>query len=252
MDLFDKHGGYRKLDSFTLATVIQLGTFRFCEVFLNRKNDPCGRQFDQMTQSARSGRANITEGSERSGTSKETEIKLTDVSRASLGELKGDYEFWLLHRKILPWPSASREARAVYDVRLDENPFCSGAAVDMHDAGVYLLAQYEKFAPWLESEEAERVANALLILISRTLQMLDRQMLAQGKKFKEEGGFRERMSAVRLEQREKQQADPDAPACPECGKTMRKRLAKAGKNAGKAFWGCPGFPGCKGTREVET
>ena len=57
MNLFDKHGGYRKLDSFTLATVIQLGTWRFCEKFLNRTNDPCGRQFDQMTQAARSGRA---------------------------------------------------------------------------------------------------------------------------------------------------------------------------------------------------
>jgi len=63
VNLFDKHGGYRKLDSFTLATVIQLGTWRFC--------DPCGRQFDQMTQAARSGRANIMEGSERAATSKE-------------------------------------------------------------------------------------------------------------------------------------------------------------------------------------
>jgi hypothetical protein len=70
MNLFAKHGGYRKLDSFTLATVIQLGTWRFCERFLDRKNDPCGRQFDQMTQAARSGRANIVEGSERAGTSR--------------------------------------------------------------------------------------------------------------------------------------------------------------------------------------
>ena len=53
MQLLDKHGGYRKLDSFTLASVIQLGTWRFCETFLNRTNDPCGRQFDQMTQAAR-------------------------------------------------------------------------------------------------------------------------------------------------------------------------------------------------------
>ncbi len=250
MDLFDKHGGYRKLDSFTLATVIQLGTLRFCETFLNRKNDPCGRQFDQMTQAARSGRSNIIEGSERSGTSKETEIKLTDVARASLGELKGDYECWLLFRKRAPWPAASAEARAVYDVRLDENPFSNGGTGDLHDSGIYLLAQYDKFAPWIESDDVEQVANALLILISRTLHMLDRQMNAQGKTFREEGGFRERLSAVRLEEREKQQADPDAPACPECGKTMRKRLAKAGKNAGKPFWGCPGFPACKGTREV--
>lgn len=73
MDLFGKYGGYRKLDSFTLATVIQLGNLRFCTTFLNRKIDPTGRQFDQMTQAARSGRVNIAEGSERASTSTETE-----------------------------------------------------------------------------------------------------------------------------------------------------------------------------------
>jgi four helix bundle suffix protein len=249
MNLFDKHGGYRTLDSFTLATVIQLGTWRFCERFLNRTNDPCGRQFDQMTQAARSGRANITEGSERAGTSKETEMKLTDVARASFGELKGDYEFWLLRRKTPPWPVSSPEARQVFDLRLDPNPLGEGDG--MHEAGVYAMAQYEKFAPWLEADDADRVANVMLILISRTLNMLGRQLKSQGERFRQEGGFRERLSAVRLEERDKQQADPDAPVCPECGKPMRKRLAKSGKNAGKTFWGCPGFPECKGTREVE-
>ncbi len=73
----DASGGHRWLDSFVLASVIQLGTLRFCERFLNRSNDPCGRQFDQMTQAARSGRMNIIEGSERSATSKETEMRLT-------------------------------------------------------------------------------------------------------------------------------------------------------------------------------
>ena len=73
MNLFGKYGGYRKLDSFTLASVIQLATWRFCETFLDRRNDPTGRQFDQMTQAARSGRVNIAEGSERASTSKETD-----------------------------------------------------------------------------------------------------------------------------------------------------------------------------------
>jgi hypothetical protein len=57
-----KSGGYRKLNSFTYASIIQLATWRFCNTFLNKNNDPCGRQFDQMTQAARSGRANIVEG----------------------------------------------------------------------------------------------------------------------------------------------------------------------------------------------
>ena len=249
MNPFGKHGGYRKLDSFTIASIVQLGTWRFCGAFLNRRNDPAGRQFDQMTQAARSGRVNIAEGSERAGTSTETEMKLTDVSRASLVELKNDYEFWLLSRRKLPWKVPSPEACQVLDIRLDPNPLGDGDG--LHEASAYLLAQYDKFARWLDSEDPDIVANAMLILINRALNMLRRQMEAQGESFRQEGGFRERLSAVRLETRDQQQVEAGAPDCPDCGKPMRKRLAKAGRNAGKAFWGCPGFPDCKGTREVE-
>jgi hypothetical protein len=90
-ELFDKHGGFRRLHSFTLATIVQVETLRFCRRFLTFDHreastkfyDPKGRQYDQMTQAARSGRQNIIEGSERSSTSKDTEMKLTDVARAS-------------------------------------------------------------------------------------------------------------------------------------------------------------------------
>lgn len=106
-DLFDKHGGFRKLHSFTLATIIQFETLRFCRRFLTFDHrqagekfyDPKGRQYDQMTQAARSGRQNIIEGSERSATSKDTEMKLTDVARASLSELRGDYEILIIDRE---------------------------------------------------------------------------------------------------------------------------------------------------------
>lgn len=249
MKLFKKSGGYRKLDSFTIASIVQLGTWRFCNTFLNRRNDPCGRQFDQMTQAARSGRVNIAEGSERASTSTETEMKLTDVARASLAELKNDYEFWLLSRRKLPWKVPSPEAREVLDLRLDPNPLGEGDG--LHEASAYLLAQYDKFARWLDSDDPDTVANALLLLIGRTLNMLGRQKQAQGEAFRQEGGFRERLSAARLETRDQQQAEAGAPECPECGKPMRKRLAKAGKNAGKPFWGCNGFPACKGTREID-
>jgi four helix bundle suffix protein len=244
-----KHGGYRKLDSFTLAYLIQLGTYRFCEEFLNRRNDPCGRQFDQMTQAARSGRENIIEGSERAGTSSGTEIRLTDVARASLGELKGDYEFWLVRRRVAPWPQASAEAQAVYELRLDPNPIQPGD--DLHRSSKYIMAQYDKFARWLESDDPDIVANAMLILLSRVLNMLGKQLKAQGNTFVEEGGFRERMTAVRLEERDRQQADPDAPECPECGARMVKRTARAGKTPGQPFWGCGRYPECRGTREFE-
>jgi len=80
----------------------QLGTQDFCEQFLSFKNDPCGRQYDQMTQAARSGVANIAEGHSRHQTSRETEIKLLDVARASLAELMGDYYNYLLHKQKLP------------------------------------------------------------------------------------------------------------------------------------------------------
>lgn len=111
--------GYFRLDSWILANIVQLGTQRFCRQFLNRTNDPCGRQYDQMTQAARSGCANIAEGSARGTTSRETEMKLTDVARSSLAELSGDYLNWLLQQGKTPWAKDSPEARAVYGVRLD-------------------------------------------------------------------------------------------------------------------------------------
>ena len=88
--------GYYWLDTWILANVIQLATQDFCRAFLTLQNDPCGRQFDQMTQAARSCTANIAEGNSRHYTSRETEMKLTDVARASLSELANDYINWLL------------------------------------------------------------------------------------------------------------------------------------------------------------
>jgi len=240
MSLFSKSGGYRTLDSFTFATVIQLGTLRFCKTFLNRTNDPCGRQFDQMTQAARSGRANIIEGSERASTSKETEMKLTDVAKASLGELRGDYETWLLEQGLPPWKRTSPEARAVAGVDVDRFEFTDDTA---HDSALHLLAQARKFAPWLESDDSATVANAMLILIKRAIGALSKQLGAQGETFAEEGGFREKLTAVRVEARAEKE---NAPVCPQCGKPMKKRNSARG-----AFWGCTGYPDCKGTRPGE-
>ena len=76
--------GYFWLDTWVMANVIQLATQDFCTRFLHHANDPCGRLYDQMTQAARSASANNAEGNSRHSTSKETEMKLTDVARASL------------------------------------------------------------------------------------------------------------------------------------------------------------------------
>lgn len=245
-----KSGGYRKLNTFTYASIIQLATWRFCNTFLNRKNDPCGRQFDQMTQSARSGRANIVEGSERAGTSNTTEMHLTDVARASLGELQGDYEFWLWSYKKLPWSTASPEFLELKDVLLDPNPLQPGD--DLHKATEYLFSQQEKFKRWLESDDSEVVANALILLLQRVIGMLKKQLVAQEEEFLKKGGFRERMNSARLDERDRQNADPDAPSCPDCGKPMRRCTAKAGQNAGKPFWGCTGFPDCRGIVNIRS
>jgi len=239
MSIFGKSGGYRKLNSFAFATVIQLGTWRFCEKFLNRTNDPCGRQFDQMTQAARSGRSNIIEGSEHAATSKETEMRLTDAAKASLGELHGDFEMWLLKLRQPPWKRASPEAQAVFNVELDTPAFTDDIP---HDSAVYLLEQAKKFSPWLNSDDSITVANAMFILITRAIGALNHQIEAQGEAFKEEGGFREKLTAIRVEARAKQE---DAPVCPVCGKPMTQR-----KSARGAFWGCTGYPECKGIRPV--
>ena len=93
---------YFWLDTWVLANVIQLATQDFCIRYLNHTNDPCGRLFDQMTMAARSAPANIAEGNSRHSTSKETEMKLTDVARATLAELANDYLNWLLRNENIP------------------------------------------------------------------------------------------------------------------------------------------------------
>lgn len=242
---FDKSGGFRWLDSFVMAGIIQFATIRFCNKFLNRTNDPCGRQFDQMTQAARSGRENIIEGSERTATSKETEMRLTDVAKASLSELRGDYEAWLLSHGEAPWLRKAPAAQELYSLRLDRPQYSADV---VHDSCAHLLAQQRKFSRWLDSDDDSVVANALLILISRTINMLNHQLGAQGERFAKSGGFREQLTAVRATARAETER---MPACPDCGKPMRRRKVKAGRNAGQEFWGCTGYPDCNGLRRIE-
>lgn len=247
--LFDKHGGFRRLHSFTLATIVQLETLQFCRRFLTfdyreretKFYDPKGRQYDQMTQAARSGRQNIIEGSERSSTSKDTEMKLTDVARASLGELRGDYEMLILDRKQLPWSVHSPEAKEINAIVLDEAPFKDNV---VHESAKHAMKQRKKYARWLDSEDAMIVANAMLLVIGRALNMLKSQIEAQGKTFEETGGFNERLMAKRIEARETE-LNEGAPQCPLCNKPMRRRKSGRGE-----FWGCSTFPICRGIREA--
>ena len=148
--------GYYWLDTWVLANVIQLATQDFCARFLNHTNDPCGRQYDQMTQAARSAPANIAEGNSRHSTSKETEMKLTDVARATLSELANDYLNWLMRQESIPWSVHSPEHKAVSGIRFDRPDYTDDV---QHKSSIHILAQKHKFDQWLNSEDSLIVAN---------------------------------------------------------------------------------------------
>ena len=239
--------GYYWLDTWVMANVIQLATQDFCSRFLNHSNDPGGRQYDQMTQAARSAPANIAEGNSRHSTSKETEMKLTDVARATLSELANDYLNWLLRQESLPWSVHSSEYQTVSIIRLDRPDYNDDV---LHKSSIHILAQKHKFDQWLTSEDSLVVANCLLVLCNRLVMMIGRQIERQLETFKVEGGFTEGLTAERLAYRKQQSVHTDAPTCPLCAKPMIKRVAKKGINSGKEFWSCSDYPQCNGTRKI--
>ncbi|OGV78660.1 MAG: hypothetical protein A3K19_31675 [Lentisphaerae bacterium RIFOXYB12_FULL_65_16] len=246
--LFDKSGGYRKLYSFTFATMIQLGTIRFCRRFISFRDDPLGKTSGQMVGAARSGRQNIIEASERAATSKETEIKLTDVSRASLAELLGDFEIHLADKGCIPWRQDDPQRVELAALRLPTFEYTDDP---LHDYWEYFHRVRAPFARWLDSDDDTVVANAMIVLITKTMAMLGGQLEHQGQAFMEDGGFRERLHQCRTATRDDAAgpAEP-APDCPECGKPMRQRVSRTGQRAGRPFWGCTAYPACKGTREI--
>ena len=244
--MFGTTNAYMALDAWVLANVVQLATDSFCRRFLTPAVDPCGRQFDQMTQAARSGQANIAEGCARGKTSRETEMKLLDVARASLAELNGDFTFWLMRANNIPWLRESKETKAVFSVVVDRANYGNDWS---HDSCEHILRQKAKFDRWLSDQNDVIVANAILILIARTINALNHLMERKIGEFKEAGGFTENLTKIRLEARDEKAAAEGAPKCPLCGKVMRKRLCRKGKNAGRPFWSCSDYPNCRGTRD---
>ena len=157
-------------------------TVRFCARYLDRRD----RTVDQMVQAARSGKQNIVEASVASGTSKETEIKLTSFARASLEELREDYRDFLRLRGFEEWNKNHPYAR-----RLSALARTPGA-------------NYETFRRAIEHADAAIAANAILGLIKITTYLLDQQLRQLEKAFVEEGGLRERMTRARLNERARQ------------------------------------------------
>src|SRR5437588_11010300 len=144
------HGGYENLLSFQKARIVYDGTVRFCERFL-KKSD---RTYDQMIQAARSGKQNILEGSQASGISKETEIKLTNVARASLEELLEDYRDFLRVRSLQLWEKNSCEALFVRRLGRTEN------------------VTYATYRAYIETRPPEVAANIVICLIHQTNYLL--------------------------------------------------------------------------------
>ena len=177
-----KHGGYERLITYQKSEIIYDGTYYFAHKYLNKYD----RTIDQMIQSARSGKQNIVEASMASGTSKETEIKLTNVARASLEELKKDYEDYLRTRHLTFWDK--------------KHPFYA-ALTQKHKTP---NANYETYRKGIESNDPEVSANVLLSLVNVTSYLLAQQMKTLEKEFLQQGGLRERMSQARIEVRKKQ------------------------------------------------
>ena len=186
--IFNKSGGYRKLHSFNFATIIHLGTMRFCKRFIDWKQDPLGKTLGQMVGASRSGKQNIVEGSERAKTSAETEIKLTDVAKGSLAELLGDLEDFLAERGEIPWSIHSEEHKALSAITLAPFEYTDDL---LHDYWRYLHAEKKKFDRWLEHENSVVVANALIVLTQRALSLLGKQLQSLEAAFLEKGGIRE-------------------------------------------------------------
>ena len=224
-------GGYRKLRSYRVAEALYDATVAFCDRFIPKTS----RTHDQMVQAARSGSRNIGEGSGAAATSRKTEMKLTNVALASLrDELIPDYESFLRQRGLPVWDKDSPEAAAMRE-KLRDDGFLDSLARLAAEA------------------DPEAAANALLCAAHQATYLLRRQVEAQEREFLKNGGFTERLHAARVRARESGESDrsdasdrSDKPACPLCGKPLQRRTARTGPHAGEPFWGCTGWPGCRG------
>jgi four helix bundle suffix protein len=177
--LIPPRGDYQTLLSFKKAEMVYDITFRFAHKFLARDD----RTIDQMIQSARSGKKNILEGSKAGRAFRETDLKLTNVARASLEELLDDYLDFLRARDLPLWDKDSREARYVRKL------------------GCQTPQTFEYYRQFVETRPPAVVANIAICLIHQTNYLVDQQLLRLEKDFLEQGGLRERMTRLRLQYR---------------------------------------------------
>ncbi len=204
-DLIPRHGGYRNLKSFQVAQLIYDVTVRFCDCYV----DKFSRTKDQMVQAARSGVQNIAEGSMASGTSRKTELKLTNVARASLEELRLDYEDFLRQRGMKQWTKEDPRREALIQQRCQTADDVARwvKAIHSHSGGHCGRnghhGQSTRSTKSIESSYSEIGANAVLVLIYVACSLLNRQLDAQAKAFEKEGGFTKRLYHRRTQNRQR-------------------------------------------------
>ncbi|MEW6428434.1 MAG: four helix bundle suffix domain-containing protein [Thermodesulfobacteriota bacterium] len=224
--LLPKHGGYRRLKSFQMAQLVYDVTVRFCELYVDRFS----RTRDQMVQAARSGVQNIAEGSQVSATSKKMEIKLTSVARASLEELRLDYEDFLRQRNLPRLPADHPALQRFKQKRCfslagvqgwvaaelaggKKNTDAHGLSrTDTDESGAFgtpSVGVRARPCPSLISppplSSPALAANAALALLNLACFLLDRQLASQADDFREKGGFTERLHRVRSTSRSRKQ-----------------------------------------------
>jgi len=180
--IYANTGNYKKLYVYQKAEAIFDITYYFCHTYLRRGD----RTIDQMVQAARSGKQNIVEGSAASSTSKETEIKLKNVAKASSLELLTDYEDFLRTRGHRQWENDSPEVAAM-------RKLCS----KHNDSAFYMEL--------VKTRPPETIANIAICLIKQNDYLMFKMLKSLEKEFLQEGGFRERLSKMRIEERKKEQ-----------------------------------------------
>ena len=197
--LIPPHGGYKKLVTYQLGNLIYDATVAFCERYISRKD----RTFDQMVQAARSGVSNIIEGSEASATSKKTELKLTNVAKASQEELLADYRAFLRQHDLPEWGADDSCSVAVRQSRpgnLDElRKLMATLVSDLSDRSDRSDKSDKK--PLL----ATVAANTMICLVNQETYLLKRQIDRLAADFKDCGGFSERLYRARKTARDEEE-----------------------------------------------
>jgi four helix bundle suffix protein len=226
--IIPRHGGFHNLKSFQVAQLVYDITVRFCDKHVSGRS----RTHDQMVQAARSGVQNIAEGSMVSATSRKMEMKLTGVARASLTELRQDYEDFLRQKRMPQWGSRDVRRQLLIDRRPRTADDVAHWIMETHGRGKpYGLggqsgqggqsgpppAMPPPLLPGVPPSStvstsstadiqraiyAAASANAAIVLIAVAVSLLARQLAAQAATFERDGGFTERLYRTRRARRE--------------------------------------------------